>query len=340
MITPETHSAGVRALSLVIPVFNEKDNLCPLTEEIHAALSGLSIPYEIIYVDDGSTDGSFDILRELHASDPHVVAVRFRRNFGQTAAFAAGFSHATRGGLDTTGRVIVTLDADRQNDPADIPALLERLAEGYDVVNGWRQNRQDPFLFRKLPSKLANGLIARSTGVGLHDRGCSLRAFRATVVPELHLYGEMHRYIPEMVSFAGFSMAEVPVNHRPRTVGTSKYGLSRTFRVILDLMTVLFLRRYSDRPMHLLGGVGILSSGAGLLIGGWLAGTKIWAGLTRGMEAFHATQIGDRPLLLLAALLIILGVQFLVMGLLAELIVRTYYESQNKPVYHIQEILV
>ncbi len=322
-----------KELSVVVPVYNEVENLRPLTEEITAALANQGLDYEIIFVDDGSSDGSFELVRQLHEENGRITAIRFRRNFGQTAAFAAGFDHAK-------GRIIVTLDADRQNDPADIPALLAKLEDGpFDVVNGWRVNRQDPFLFRKVPSKIANGLIARSTGVGLHDRGCSLRAFRNEVVHEFHLYGEMHRFIPEMVHFAGFSMAEVPVNHRPRVAGDSKYGLSRTFRVVLDLMTVLFLRRYGDRPMHIFGQLGIASGALGVLLGGWLTGTKLWAGITGGMDAFHETQIGERPLLLLSVLLMILGVQFLVMGLLAEMNVRTYYESQNKPVYHVREIV-
>ena len=319
-------------LSLVIPVYNEVENLHPLWQEIVAALADRDLDYEIIFVDDGSDDGSFALLQELAAADPRVMAIRFRRNFGQTAAFAAGFRQAA-------GEVIVTMDADRQNDPADIPALLSRLEEGYDVVNGWRQERHDSFFLRRLPSRIANTLIARSSGVHLHDRGCSLRAFRVSVVDELHLYGEMHRFIPEMVNFAGFTMAEVPVSHRPRMAGTSKYGLSRTFRVLLDLVTVLFLRSYSDRPMHLLGGIGIVSALAGFLLAGYLAFTKIWAGITGGWAAFHAVQIGDRPLLTLGVLLISLGVQFVVMGLLAELIVRTYYESQGKPVYHIREVV-
>jgi hypothetical protein len=231
------------------------------------------------------------------------------------------------------------MDADRQNDPADIPALLAKLEEGYDVVNGWRIHRQDPFLLRKLPSRLANRLIARTSGVQLHDRGCSLRAFRAPVLDELHLYGEMHRFIPEMVSAAGFNMAEVPVSHRLRVAGESKYGLSRTFRVILDLITVLFLRRYSDRPMHLLGGIGIVAGGLGGLIGLYLTALKVLGGIRGGWAGFHAVQIGDRPLLLLAVVLVLIGIQFLVMGLLAELIVRTYYESQGKPVYHVRDIV-
>lgn len=317
-------------LSLVIPVYNEVENLEPLLKEIEIALSGRD--YEIIFVDDGSKDGSFELLRQLHQQNPRVRAIAFRRNFGQTAAFAAGFGAAS-------GRVIVTLDADRQNDPADIPTLVARLSEGYDVINGWRKNRQDPFLFRKLPSRLANGLIARSTGVGLHDRGCSLRAFRAEVVKDLRLYGELHRFIPELVSFAGFRMAEVPVNHRPRVAGKSKYGLSRTIRVLLDLVTVLFLRHYGDRPMHLFGGLGSLAAGLGGLMGLYLAGLKIWAGLTNGLVGFRNMRIGDRPLLSLSILLVVIGVQFLIMGLLAELTVRTYYESQNKPVYFIREVL-
>lgn len=317
-------------LSLVIPVFNEVENLAALTEEIAAALDDKPLTYEVLFIDDGSSDGSFKLIQELSGRYPQIGAVRFRRNFGQTAAFSAGFDHAC-------GRVIVTMDADRQNDPADVPSLIRKLDEGYDVINGWRQNRKDGFLLRKLPSFLANRLIARSTGVRLHDRGCSLRAFRAEVVQELRLYGEMHRFIPELASAAGFVMAEVPVNHRPRVAGTSKYGLSRTFRVILDLMTILFLRRYSARPMHLFGGVGIISAVIGGLFGFYLAAAKIWAGIEGGAEGFRAYQIGDRPLLMLSVLLIILGVQFLVMGLLAELVVRTYHESQNKPVYHIKE---
>ncbi|MEJ2747473.1 MAG: glycosyltransferase family 2 protein, partial [Anaerolineae bacterium] len=295
-------------LSLVVPVYNEVENLRPLTEEITAALADQNLDYEVIFVDDGSRDGGYELIQQLHKEDSRICAIRFRRNFGQTAGFAAGFAHAQ-------GKVIVTLDADRQNDPADIPALLAKMkeGEGYDVVNGWRVNRQDPFLLRKVPSKIANGLIARSTGVNLHDRGCSLRAFRHYVVDELHLYGEMHRFIPEMIHFAGFSMAEVPVNHRPRVAGQSKYGLSRTIRVILDLITVLFLRRYGDRPMQIFGLLGILSGGLGTILGGYLAGTKLWAGLVGGWTAFHATEIGERPLLLLAVLLIILGAQFLVL---------------------------
>ena len=318
-------------LSLVIPVFNEEENLRPLAAEIRAALGGRGLDYEVIFIDDGSKDGSFACLRELAAEDERVVAIRFRRNYGQTAAFAAGFDHAR-------GRVIITLDADRQNDPADIPTLLAELDKGYDVVNGWRENRQDNVL-RRLPSRVANWLIAETSGVHLKDRGCSLRAFRAEVVRDLHLYGELHRFIPELVNFAGFTMSEVPVNHRARVAGASKYGLSRTFRVILDLFTIHFLRKYGDRPMQLFGRWGIILFALGALIGGYLTALKLWAGVTGGLAGFNAMRIGDRPLLLLAVLLVILGVQFVVMGLLAELTTRTYYETQGLRVYRVREVV-
>ncbi len=319
-------------LSLVIPVFNEVDNLRPLVEEISAALSHTSLSYEILFVDDGSNDGSFELMEMLHEEYPAVGAIRFRRNFGQTAAFSAGFNRIR-------GAIVVTLDADRQNDPADIPLLIEKLNEGFDVVNGWRLNRKDTFLFRKVPSYLANKIIATASGVSLHDRGCSLRAFRSEVVSELRLYGEMHRFIPELANAAGFTMAEVPVNHRSRAAGESKYGISRTYRVILDLMTIMFLERFGARPMHLFGGVGIIACVVGILTGLYLTGTKVIAGLQDGLEGFHSVKIGDRPLLMLAILLIILGTQFFVMGLLAELVVRTYHESQGKPTYYIRQVI-
>lgn len=319
-------------LSVVIPVYNEAENLRPLHAEITATMADLDLGYEVIYVDDGSKDNSFTVMEQLHIEDEHVVAVRFRRNHGQTAAFAAGFDYAR-------GRLIVTLDADRQNDPSDIPKLLDKLKEGYDVVNGWRQDRQDAALMRKLPSRIANRLITHFSQVPLHDRGCSLRVFRAQVARELHLYGELHRFIPEMVNFAGFSMAEVVVNHRPRVAGEAKYGISRTFRVLVDLFTIIFLRRYSDRPMHFFGALGIPLGGLGGLLMLYLVGLKVWNGIQGGWAAFHATEIGERPLLSLSILLVILGVQFMVMGLLAELLVRTYYETQNKSVYYVQEVI-
>jgi glycosyltransferase involved in cell wall biosynthesis len=319
-------------LSLVIPVYNEVDNVEALVAEIDAALSDRGPVYEILLVDDGSSDGSFEAAARLRQRYRQLGCIRFRRNFGQTAAFAAGFAHAR-------GDVIVTMDADRQNDPADIPALVGKLDEGFDVVNGWRRERKDGLLFRRLPSAVANWLIGSASGVKLHDRGCSLRAFRSEVVRELNLYGEMHRFIPELASAAGFTMAEVPVRHRPRVAGRSKYGLSRTFRVLLDLMTIVFLRRYGARPMHLFGGLGFFSGSAGLLMALYLAWIKIWAGITGGAAGFRSVRIGDRPLLTLAILLITLGVQFLLMGLLAELVVRTYYESQGKPTYHVGQFL-
>ncbi|GIK55514.1 MAG: glycosyl transferase [Chloroflexota bacterium] len=318
-------------LSIIVPVFNEVENVRPLLDEISAALAAEPIVYEVVFVDDGSTDGSTELLCQLAAENPCVLAVQFRRNHGQTAAFAAGFAYAH-------GRTILTIDADRQNDPADIPKLMAKLNEGYDVVNGWRQNRQDAFLMRKLPSYIANRLIARASDVPLHDRGCSLRLFRAEVTQDLHLYGEMHRFIPEMVNFAGYSMAEVPVNHRPRVAGQSKYGISRTFRVLVDLLTVLFLRNYGDRPMHLFGYLGLACGGIGGLFLAYLVLLKLWAGLTGGWAGFHEMDIGGRPLLSLGILLIILSGQFLVMGLIAELMVRTYYESQNKPVYRVRAV--
>lgn len=323
-------------LSLVIPVYNEVDNLRPLLDEIAVALTDENLDYEVIFIDDGSSDGSYELLRQLYEEYSCVVVIRFRRNHGQTAAFAAGFDYAR-------GRYILTMDADRQNDPADIPKMIAKLEEGYDVVNGWRQNRQDAFLMRKLPSYIANRLIARASDVPLKDRGCSLRIFRAEVTREIHLYGEMHRFIPEMVSVAGFSMTEVPVHHRPRVAGESKYGIWRTFHVIVDLMTVIFLRRYGDRPMHLFGMLGISFGGLGVLLGAYLVWLKLWAGFQEGLDnfwrGFQSMEIGERPLLLLAALLVILSVQFLVMGLIAELMVRTYYESQNKSVYYVREVL-
>lgn len=320
-------------LSIVVPVYNEEENLKPLHNEITVALADQQIDYEVIYVDDGSTDKSVQMVEELHATDERVVLVRFRRNFGQTAGFSAGFDHAR-------GKVVITMDADRQNDPADVPALLAKLEEtGADVVNGWRENRQDGYLLRKLPSRIANNLIASSTGVKLKDRGCSIRAFRHEVVRDLHLYGEMHRFIPELINDAGYSMVEVSVNHRSRVAGESKYGISRTFRVLLDLMTILFLRKYAARPMHLFGWIGLLSGVTGAAIGGILGLNKVWAGIMGGVAAFQAYEIGSRPLLLLAVLLLILGVQFIISGLTAELLVRTYHESQNKPIYRVRTVL-
>ncbi len=320
-------------LSVVIPVYNEADNLAALHAELTAVLSQLGCSYEIIAVDDGSTDDGFQLLCRLQADDPHLRIIRFRRNFGQTAAFAAGFDHAR-------GQLVVTIDADGQNDPADIPRLLEVMEGGeYDIVSGWRKNRKEPFLTRKLPSMIANRLIASTSDVHLHDRGCSLKVYRYDLVRQMHLYGELHRFIPEVASMIGARVAEVPVNDRPRRAGQSKYGaLSRTPRVILDLLTVSFLLSYSGRPMQLFGRIGLTLGGLGGGIGLYLAGAKIAHGIMEGIDGFRAYRIGTSPWLMLAVLLTVLGVQFIVLGLLGEIIIRTYYEAQGKPIYAVREI--
>jgi len=321
-------------LSIVLPVYNEAGSLPNLIPELTAVLGRLETEYEIIAVDDGSTDDSLAVLHRLQVQEPHLRIVQFRRNFGQTAAFAAGFDYAR-------GQVIVTLDADGQNDPADIPRLLAVMEEGdYDMVNGWRQNRKEPFLTRKLPSMAANWLIANTSDVHLHDRGCSLKALRRDLVKQMHLYGELHRFIPEIASLIGVRVAEVPVNDRPRKAGKSKYGaLSRTPRVILDLLTVSFLLSYSNRPMQLFGGIGLLSGGVGGLILLYLMGSKVVRGLLYGIEEYRAYSIGTSPWLMLSVLLTMLGVQFMMMGLLGEILTRTYHEVQEKPIYAVRQVL-
>jgi glycosyltransferase involved in cell wall biosynthesis len=310
-------------LSIVIPLFNEEESVEPLYTQLKEALEPLEQSYEIIVVDDGSTDRSFELLKGLHAQDKRLRVIRFRRNFGQTAAFAAGFEHAQ-------GRVVVTMDADLQNDPADIPRLLEKLEEGYDVVSGWRVERwKSAWLTRRLPSVVANRLISETTGVHLHDYGCSLKAYRDEVVKNINLYGELHRFIPAMASWMGVSVTEIPVHYQPRQFGHSKYGLSRTIKVILDLLTVRFLLSYATRPIHIFGSLGLAMSGLGGILGLYLSVVKLALG----------QDIGSRPLLLLAILLMVLGVQMITMGLLGELVVRTYHESQGKRIYVIREIL-
>ncbi|HAL61345.1 MAG TPA: glycosyltransferase [Chloroflexi bacterium] len=309
-------------LSVIIPVFNEEGNIEPLYREIKEALEGFGGGYEILAIDDGSSDDSFTVLKRLHEEDPRVRVIRFRRNFGQTAAFAAGFDLAQ-------GEVIVTMDADLQNDPADIPLLLSTIEEGYDVVSGWRVGRKDPFLTRRLPSMVANWLISQTTGVRLHDYGCSLKAYRSEVIKEVHLYGELHRFIPALTSWMGVRVAEVPVQHHARRFGESKYGLARTIRVLLDLLTVRFLLSYSTRPIQIFGLLGLLS----FVIGGVLLA---YLGYVR---LVLQQPIADRPLILLAILLTMVGVQLVTMGLLGELVVRTYHESQGKPIYALREIL-
>ncbi len=308
-------------ISVVVPLLNEEDNLEPLYEQIVKALAG-RYSYEVIFVDDGSADRSFEILKGLSQRDPLVRVIRFRRNFGQTAAMSAGFGHSR-------GEVIVALDADLQNDPADIPMLMDKLHEGYDVVSGWRKNRKDKALTRRLPSKIANGLIAWITGVRLHDYGCTLKAYRREILQETRLYGEMHRFIPAIASWAGARIAEVVVNHRPRTAGVAKYGLGRTFKVILDLITLKFLGSYSTKPIYIFGGLGGLTAAFSLLFAMMVISEKV----NRGED------MSGNPLLLLSAVLMITTVQFILMGLLAELQVRTYHESQNRPTYVIREIL-
>jgi glycosyltransferase involved in cell wall biosynthesis len=308
-------------LSIVVPIRNESASIPQLYEELRDMLERFGRPYEILFVEDGSTDDSFALLAAVQKRDAHVRVIRFRKNFGQTAAFAAGFAHAR-------GRLVVTSDGDLQNDPRDIPALVARIDEGVDIVCGWRRERKDPFLSRRLPSKVANWLISWSTGVPLHDYGCSLKVFRAEVVKPLKLYGEMHRFLPAIASAAGVEIAEVVVNHRARQHGRSHYGISRTIRVVLDLLTVKFLLNYATRPLQIFGLVGLLMGLAGLAITGGLSYVKL---------VFHQS-IGTRPLLLLGILLIFTGVQLVTLGLLAELQTRTYHESQNKPTYAIREI--
>lgn len=309
-------------LSIVIPLYNEEGNIEPLYRELRGVLEGVGLPFEVWFVDDGSADGSFQLLRRLHREDPRVKVVRFRRNFGQTAAFAAGFEAAR-------GEIVVTLDADLQNDPADIPRLLAKVEEGYDVVSGWRVERKDPFLTRRLPSTVANWLISEITGVRLHDYGCSLKAYRREVIKNVRLYGELHRFIPALASWMGVQVTEIPVNHRPRGSGRTKYGLSRTVRVLLDLLTVRFLLSYSTRPIQIFGLLGLLS----FFIGGLLL---VYLGFVR---VVLQQPIADRPLVLLAILLTMVGVQLVTMGLMGELVVRTYHESQGKPIYAVREVL-
>ncbi|MBU2496250.1 MAG: glycosyltransferase family 2 protein [Candidatus Omnitrophica bacterium] len=309
-------------ISVVIPVYNEESNLLELHRQLNDVLSNMGRSYEIIAVDDGSSDDSFEVLRRLHGQDEHLVAVRFRRNFGQTAAFSAGFDLAR-------GQIVITMDADLQNDPVDIPHLIEMMEEGYDVVSGWRKDRKDPFVSRRLPSIMANRLISFVTGVKLHDYGCSLKAYRGDVVKNLHLYGEMHRFIPALANWMGVSVTEIAVRHHPRRHGKSKYGISRTLKVILDLLTVRFLLSFSARPMQLFGLLGMGSFGVGFLIGLYLTVLKV----------IYGQSISNRPLLLLGVLMLVAGIQLTTMGLLAELIVRTYHETQDKAIYVIREVL-
>lgn len=309
-------------LSVVIPIYNEVENIRALYEELRGVLIGMAHDHEIVFVDDGSSDQSMDILEEIQAKDDHVVVVSFRRNFGQTAAMAAGFDYAT-------GDVIVTMDGDMQNDPRDIPNLIAKMEEGFDLVSGWRFNRQDAFINRKLPSMIANRIISVVTGVCLHDYGCTLKIFHRDITRGIKLYGEMHRFIPAIASGMGSRIAEIEVNHRPRRFGTSKYGISRTLRVVLDLMTVKFFLSYATRPIQVFGLFGVISGAFGILL--MLVMTV--------QRQFFDIPMGNRPMLMLAVLLIFMGVQFVSIGLLGEFQTRTYHESQDKPVYAVRKVL-
>ena len=308
-------------VSVVVPLLNEQDNISPLYEQITQALTD-KYNYEIIFVDDGSSDNSFAVLSRLQKADSKIRVIRFRKNFGQTASLSAGFTHAR-------GNIIVAIDADLQNDPADIPKMIDKLEEGFDVVSGWRKKRHDKVLTRLLPSKIANWLISKITGVKLHDYGCTLKAYRKEILAETKLYGEMHRFIPALASWSGARIAEMVVNHRPRTSGTAKYGLERTLKVLLDLITVKFLLSFSTKPIQLFGGWGFLA-----LFFGSVSGLAVIL-----MKILRGRDMTGNPLLYLTILLLVIGVQFILMGLLAELLVRTYHESQNRPTYVIKEIL-
>lgn len=308
-------------ISIVIPAYNEEENIQYLYDELNNVFGPLDSEHEFLFIDDGSSDSTLDVLHMIQEQDPHVKIICFRRNFGQTAAMSAGFDFAS-------GDVIITMDADLQNDPRDIPRMIEKINEGYDVVTGWRFDRKDAFLNRRLPSIIANKIISWTTQVSLHDYGCTLKAFRREVIKNIKLYGEMHRFIPAIASGMGISFTEIKVNHRPRKFGTSKYGISRTIRVVLDLITVKFLLSYSTRPIQVFGLLGVMSGLIGFLI----------AFVMIIQRQFFEIPMGDRPLLLLAILLVFVGIQFISIGLIAELQSRTYHESQQKPVYFVREV--
>jgi len=309
----ETH---VTDISVVLPVFNEADNIREMCHEIVKVLDGIGRDFEILCCDDGSDDGSGDILKELAGEDPRIKVIAFARNFGQTAALDAGFRASS-------GRVIVPMDSDLQNDPADIPRLLERLDEGHDVVSGWRKKRRDAFWTKTLPSRVANRLVSLVTGVSLHDYGCTLKAYRAEILKDFRLYGEMHRLIPAYVKWAGGAVAEEPVNHRPRRAGRSKYTLTKSIRLLLDLLTVRFLLSYSTKPLYFIGKYGLAACGLGLAALTW----SVLKRLIWGMPF-----VND-PFFLVALFLFLVGFQFLLFGLLAEMSMRIYFEGQDKPPY-------
>lgn len=308
-------------VSVIVPLLNERDNVVELIESIGSVMIQSDFSFELILVDDGSNDGTIDLLCELQKTKPYVRILQLRRNFGQTAAMAAGFDHAR-------GEVIVPLDGDLQNDPADIPKMIQKLSEGFDVVSGWRRDRKDKLLTRKIPSQVANYLIGKITGVRLHDYGCTLKAYRRDTVQHMKLYGEMHRFIPALAKWSGARVTEMVVNHRPRIHGKTKYGLTRTVKVILDLITVKFLGTFSTKPLHIFGGVGLLSFLAALICGGVVIAQKV----------FHQADMSGNPLFMLSVLFFVMSIQFLLMGLLAEMLARTYHESQDKPTYLLRQI--
>lgn len=319
--TPEI-IAEFPAISAVVPIYNELESLSHLIDAIATTLQQSGLSYEIICVDDGSIDGTTQLLSKLARDRDDLKAVILRRNYGQTPAMAAGFQYAK-------GRIIVTLDGDLQNDPADIPKLIAKLDEGYDLVSGWRKHRQDDAVTRLLPSKIANWLIGQVTGVKLHDYGCSLKAYRAELVADMNLYGELHRFLPALAYIEGARITELPVCHHARRFGKSKYGLGRTFRVLMDLLTIYFMKKFLTKPMHGFGLLGLLSMVLGMILGGYLTFLKLGLG----------QSIGNRPLLILAVLLFLTGVQLFSFGLLAELLMRTYHESQKRPIYRVREVV-
>jgi glycosyltransferase involved in cell wall biosynthesis len=309
-------------LSVLIPVYNESENLRELAEEVSGALAPLAMTSEVLFVDDGSTDGSFEIIEELCKNYPGFRGIRLGRNVGQTAALSAAIKHST-------GELIACLDADRQNDARDIPRLIEKLDEGYDVVSGWRRRRKDAFLNRRLPSMIANGLISWITGVPLHDYGCTLKLYRAKYLKPLRLYGEMHRFVPAFAGFLGARITEIPVNHRPRTKGVSKYGITRTFKVLLDLLTVKFMDTYMAKPIYLFGGGGFAMLCLGTLMAVFTLYKKIFLGVF----------VKDQPLFQISIFFALVGFQLLLLGLLAEILIRVYFDIKDKPAYFVRDVV-
>ena len=310
-------------LSIVIPIYNERESVAKLYKELDKTLSAMSLKYEVLLIDDGSTDGTFDELKKIHRKNKLFKIIRFRKNFGQTPAISAGFNFAE-------GEVIVTLDSDLQNDTRDIPLIIEKINEGYDIVSGWRVNRKDKAITRRFPSAVANKIISKLTGVYLHDYGCTLKAYRKEVVKNIELYGEMHRYIPAIASWMGVRVAEVPVRHHSRKYGKSKYGVSRTIKVILDIITVKFLLSYSQRPIQVFGLLGLFSATAGFIITVYLIIMRI----------FFSQALSERPLFILSIFMVFIGIQLITMGLLAEVLMRVHQEVGNKTTYAIKEMLL